>query len=511
VPFLVCLGADADVEPLASALAPYGVTVSAAPLPDLPAAESPTVLLGLTETSGRANGVALRWAEFRPYVVRTSSRAPSGDGKGHDPGRVIGRGGARPAWQSSLDQELPGLRYLHLVRRNKQAMSPTGDGPPDLTAPLRVEDWLWIGYFTWSRTDQLTVAVEDLVAEPGAVAARVVGWLGLADARAQPDGRARELSLVRAPTSAAPDPDPRPRSRHPARAPAVSIVVVSHNEGENLPLTVGGLRATVPDEVEIVVVDDWSTDGSVAALRDVPADVRVIRPAVRGGVTGARNAGAAAAQGDVLVFADAHVDPAAGWLEALCAALADPGVACAAPGIAQIHERHARGYGFTWREPQLRMRWLRRKGPGPGPYEVPFICGCLMAFRRADFESVGGFDPGLVRWGVEDAEIGLNLWRRDRASVVVPDATVAHLFRPAGPYEVPQHLIVHNTLRLAAVHLPEPALARVIATFQSLQGFPVAYTELLEGDAWVRRDQIERAARHDGAWFLDRFRIRALQ
>jgi GT2 family glycosyltransferase len=266
----------------------------------------------------------------------------------------------------------------------------------------------------------------------------------------------------------------------------------------------------VRQDVEVVVVDDWSTDVSVAALDDVPgADVRLVRPAHRGGVTGARNAGAAAAGGDVLVFADAHVDPSPGWLDALVEALADPSVACAAPAVSQIHQRHARGYGFTWREPRLRMRWLPARGDGPA--DIPFVCGCLMAFRREDFEAVGGFDRGMLRWGSEDAEIGLNLWRRGRRSVVVPQAVVAHLFRPAGPYEVPSHLVVHNTLRLAAVHLDRTAQQRVIASFQGLDCFPPAYAELLDSDVWARRERVAAQARHDGTWFLDRFRIRALQ
>ena len=145
------------------------------------------------------------------------------------------------------------------------------------------------------------------------------------------------------------------------------------------------------------------------------------------------------------------------------------------------------------------------------PREVPFVCGCLMAFCRDDFERVGGFDPGLVRWGSEDAEIGLHLWRRGRASVVVPQATVAHLFRPSGNYEVPSELVVHNILRLATTHLPETALAKVIGSVAHLPTFTAAYRRLLESDVWERRERIATESRYDGAWFLDRFRIRALQ
>jgi GT2 family glycosyltransferase len=283
--------------------------------------------------------------------------------------------------------------------------------------------------------------------------------------------------------------------------------VVSHNEGENLPLTVNGIRATVPDDVEIVVVDDWSTDRSSRSLD--PAAARVVRPPSRSGVAGARNWGASQARGDLLVFADAHVDPSAGWLEALRAAFADPSVACAAPAITAIGRRGTRGHGFTWTDPRLVMRWLRTNATRV--HEVPFICGCLMAFRREDFDAVGGFDVGMVRWGSEDAEICLNLWRRGRSSVIVPQAQVAHLFRPRGPYRVRPGLVVHNALRMATVHLPELAVRRVIEAFRGLPSFPPAYAQLIEGDVWQRRESVAAQSVHDGAWFLDRFRIEVLR
>ncbi len=410
------------------------------------------------------------------------------------------RVGQRARWHTIIETELPELRYIHLIRRAKAATAAADRADP--SASQRAEDWNWIGFFAWARITQVSVAQEDLAADPQSVALRIVTFLGL-DTECSTTGADTDIAVRRVPK-------PVTRSGRRAGLPHVSIVVVSHNEGENLPLTISGIRATVPRDVEVIVVDDRSTDGSVDALDDVAdADVRVVRPATRGGVTGARNAGGREARGDVVVFADAHVDPSVGWLEALCEALADRSVACAAPAIAQIHQRDACGHGFTWREPQLRMRWLR--AGGTAPREVPFICGCLMAFRHVDFDAVGGFDAGLVRWGSEDAEIGLHLWRHGRASVVVPRARVAHLFRPSGPYDVQPHLVVHNTLRLAAVHLPETALSRVIGSLCRLDSFPLAYSQLAASDVWERREQVASGALHGGDWFLDRFRIRALQ
>jgi GT2 family glycosyltransferase len=500
-PFLLCIGDDCEPGPLVQALAAHGVTVANSPIPTDQVASTLIVRLNTNAKPARAVGAVVRWQDFAGLVI-DSAAEPATQRRSH-PRNAQSAATQRKRWtqwRTLIDAELPSLRYVHLIRRGKNGLP---DAEADPTAAQRAQDWNWIGFFTSARIRPLTIAAEDLAANPEAAARMLVASLGPedespADPRSWRDRAANPQTATRSGTGAR------------RTVPAVSVIVVTHNEGENLPLTISGIRATVPDNVEVIVVDDWSTDGSVAALEDVPnGDVRIVRPAARGGVTGARNAGASAANGEVLVFADAHVDPSEGWLEALCAALSDPSVACAAPTITQIHKRQACGYGFTWREPQLRMRWL---GAGTSePHEVPFICGCLMVFRRDDFEAVGGFDAGLVRWGSEDAEIGLHLWRRGRASVVVPQARVAHLFRPAGPYDVPQHLVVHNTLRLASVHLPQPALRRVIASLCRLESFSTAYTQLLGSDVWERRDRIARSCRYDGDWFLDRFRIRPLQ
>ena len=487
-PFLLCTDSDSGVELLTAVLRANDVAVSDPPAPTGDE-QAPGAATGLaarlldilrTRPDGAAGvGAVVHWEQFAPLIVRQARPKPQN-----------GAGPRREPWTTSLAPVLPELRYVHLLRR---AGSPGGD-----PATLRAAHWQWIGFFTWAQLSHLTIAYEDLVADPEQVAKVVLGYLG------EPR---RDLAAI------APRPTRHPVRRqsrtttHRATRASVSVVVVTHNEGENLPLTVAGIRATVPDAVEVLVVDDQSTDRSLALLdRD---DVCVVTTRERGGVVGARNAGAQAATGEILVFADAHVDPAAGWLESLVSALGDPSVACAAPVITEMNHRQARGYGFTWNAPAMRMHWLR--GPRSDVHEVPFACGCLMAFRRDDFERVGGFDAGLVRWGSEDAEIGLNLWRRGRATVVVPQAQVAHLFRPAGPYDVAGHLVIHNSLRVAATHLPAESLTKVIAATRQYAAFPLAYAQLTDSNVWARRDDIARHTRHDGAWFLDRFRIDALR
>jgi len=89
--------------------------------------------------------------------------------------------------------------------------------------------------------------------------------------------------------------------------PAVSIVIPARNEAANLPALLASLGRLDPAPLEIIVVDDHSTDGTAAVARQ--AGARVVRPAPRPagwlGKPWACAAGAAQARGQWILFTDA--------------------------------------------------------------------------------------------------------------------------------------------------------------------------------------------------------------
>jgi glycosyltransferase involved in cell wall biosynthesis len=100
----------------------------------------------------------------------------------------------------------------------------------------------------------------------------------------------------------------------------VSVVVPAHNEVAVIGALVRAVRAQAPPgvEVEVIVVDDASTDGTSEAAR--AAGARVLRMEEGGNPAAARNRGAAASTGDPIVFLDADCTPDPGWLAAFLAA-----------------------------------------------------------------------------------------------------------------------------------------------------------------------------------------------
>jgi rSAM/selenodomain-associated transferase 2 len=152
----------------------------------------------------------------------------------------------------------------------------------------------------------------------------------------------------------------------------VSVIIPALNEAQNIRQAVAAARrAYGPDEVEIVVVDGGSSDGT---LDLVPGDAKRIR-APRGRAT-QMNAGARVSHGELLVFCHADSQLPAGWREAVIAALGRPGVA---GGTFQTSILPARGILH------LRNRWTFAAN-------WRFMMGDQVQFTsRATFDRVGGF------------------------------------------------------------------------------------------------------------------------
>jgi hypothetical protein len=186
------------------------------------------------------------------------------------------------------------------------------------------------------------------------------------------------------------------------RPPSVSVIVPGLDCAQTLDASLAALRAqTWPaGAYEVVYADNGSRDGSreIAARR---AD-RVVTVAGPSSAGGARNAGAAAASGEVLVFIDADVVAPPGTVAALAAVLAADTELAAVFGSYDAAPAHP---AIVSRFRNLLHHYVHQHG---SPRAETFWAGCG-AIRREAFEGMGGFDPGCR---IEDVELG----RRMRAA-----------------------------------------------------------------------------------------------
>lgn len=166
-------------------------------------------------------------------------------------------------------------------------------------------------------------------------------------------------------------------------SPRVSVIVPAYQEEAVIGACLASLSGQTIDDYEVIVVDDGSTDATARIAQD--AGARVIATAHEGDCS-ARNAGAAVAEGDVLVFCDADEEFAPDFLEHLVEPLADPKVRATFPG------------GVEWinAERGLAPGWLHIRGfPDPTqPPEFTTPHWMAKAVRRTDFEHAGGYPEG---------------------------------------------------------------------------------------------------------------------
>jgi len=247
-----------------------------------------------------------------------------------------------------------------------------------------------------------------------------------------------------------------------------SLVIASHNEGQNLWRTVQScLEATEGLDCEIVVADDASVDGSLAQLRRFP-QVRVVGHDERRGASPTKDLAGRSSGGDVLVFLDGHCKPEPGAIARLIADVeATAGQAVVKPACpaldTQRWENNSSQVGQGYRidlEP-FGCGWtgldeLRVADETPWLRESPALVGCVMATSRATYERLGGFDPDMRMYGVEDLDFGLKAWLMGHPVLHDPAALIGHRFRTSfDNYAVPLEHPVANQVRMARKNFTE--------------------------------------------------------
>jgi GT2 family glycosyltransferase len=213
--------------------------------------------------------------------------------------------------------------------------------------------------------------------------------------------------------------------------PNVSVVVLNYNGARHLvPCFESLLELDYPgDRLELMCVDNGSSDGSAAIMRGQFPRVRLVETGTNLGFAGGNNAGAQTAQGEFLAFLnnDTRVEP--GWLRALIRpCLDEPDVACSGSRIVSWDGRRLEfgggtvnfiGYGF---QQGILSREAESSGP---PRETLYACGAGMAIRRDAFLESGGFDEDFFAF-YEDSDLGWRLWVLGHRVMFVPDSKVYH-------------------------------------------------------------------------------------
>lgn len=167
--------------------------------------------------------------------------------------------------------------------------------------------------------------------------------------------------------------------------------------------------------LDVILVDDGSADGTIDELRSLETWVRVLALPHNQGRSGARNAGAAAALGSIVLFMDCDCLPADRNLLL--------GHICALESGAVASCGHVTGIGADfWSRYQEEASYRRRRQHESGLEYAGSSQN--LAVRRVAFEAIGGFDTGYRRYGFEDRDLLVRLGQC--GSIAWTSASVRH-------------------------------------------------------------------------------------
>jgi GT2 family glycosyltransferase len=246
---------------------------------------------------------------------------------------------------------------------------------------------------------------------------------------------------------------------------AVSIAILNYQRRDALRRALEAAR-TQRHAVEILAVDNASTDGSAEMVRDEFPDVRLVR-LPENVAAAARNVGVAAAKGDIVVTLDNDV---------LFDTPDDVGTAL------RVFERHPRAAVVNfmivgpdgglcrrdWCHPRDADAWSHSEFP------TDYVMEGASACRREAFLAAGGYWPPLFI-GHEGWDLGFRLLDAGHELVYTPEVRVRHLVdTSARPSSRIYYTFARNAVWVALRNLPLPAATGAIARDLALMGFASA-------------------------------------
>jgi GT2 family glycosyltransferase len=333
----------------------------------------------------------------------------------------------------------------------------------------------------------------------------------------------------------------RPEAGLPAGLPAVqaaTVVIPNWNGRDLLAKYLPHLEAALAgnNANEILVVDNGSTDGSVDFLREHFPRVKTLALDRNLGFGGGSNAGFHAAANDIVVLLNSDMRVEADFLAPLLAGFADEKVFAVSCQIFFTDPKRVREEtGLTqgwWEDGSLRVRHRIDNGISD-LYPCFYGGGGSCAFDRKKFLELGGFDPLLAPFYLEDTDLGYMAWKRGWKVLYQPKSVVYHEHRGTIGKRFTEEQIqavlkknfilfcwknIHACDRLVA-HLfftyagallsmvfgDEPGRANLAGLWRAFRSLPRALRSRWRARSLAVIDDAEAFRRPLGGYFRDRF------
>jgi len=241
--------------------------------------------------------------------------------------------------------------------------------------------------------------------------------------------------------------------------PSLSVLIVAWNSREELGRTLPALLAELGEGDELIVVDNSSSDDTLARVAELAPAARLVQMGRNVGFAAGVNAGADEARGDLLVILNPDAAPLPGW----GAAIRRPWLE--GRGWAAWQALVAEGGGETINSTGNPLHftgivWAGGHGEpistAPPAGEVPVLSGACLAIPRRTWEGVGGFPAKFFLYH-EDVDLSLRLRLAGGVLGIEPTAVVAHDYE-FGAREHKWRWLERNRLAFLVRAYPAPLL-----------------------------------------------------
>jgi GT2 family glycosyltransferase len=212
-------------------------------------------------------------------------------------------------------------------------------------------------------------------------------------------------------------------------APLVSVIILGWGGEPYIAQCLNALLQQTYPRIEIIVVDNASSDGTAAIVaRDFP-QVKLVHTPTNLGVAGGNNTGFRTAAGDILVLTNVDTKASPNWIEVLVQAmLSDPTIGIASSKL--LYPEGTIQYGGGIVDP--RQGFARHGAAGEKNVsdsqirDIDFATGASLAIRRAALEQIGLEDEAYFPIDYEDSDLSYRARQAGWRVVYVPDAVSTH-------------------------------------------------------------------------------------
>lgn len=244
--------------------------------------------------------------------------------------------------------------------------------------------------------------------------------------------------------------------------PLISIVIVNWNGERFLRASLNSIYAQAYPSLEVIVLDNGSTDKSVKLIREEYPQVRLIEYPTNLGFAAGNNRAIEEAAGEYVLTLNNDTELADGFLETLMAEAvnAQPEVGMWAPKILSMRrEGEIDSVGGLLIYADCLAKGRGRGEADTGQYdsveEILFPSACAALYRKSMLDKVGLFDEDFFAY-CEDTDLGLRARLAGFTALSVPGAVVRHYYSGTGGEYSPfkAYLVERNHLWAAYKCLP---------------------------------------------------------